>query len=133
MPILNITQEDTNRLKKVANGWYLSEITNVTAKPSKKQGINLFYEFKVVDENTPMHNRYGYRIIPAEYPGLHFDIISSALDKPKDSIEMGGFDTDVLIGRQLYVYYDTEINPNNQQVTEGVPTKYASKSNVPMS
>jgi hypothetical protein len=132
MPILNITQEDTNRLKKVDRGWYLSEITNVTAKQSKKGGLNFTYEFKVVDENTPMNGRYGYRIIPSEYPGLHFPIISAAMKISTDSIEMGGFDTDTLIGKRLFVKYEEEVNPTNQQVNSGVPTAYSPEDKVPV-
>jgi hypothetical protein len=131
MPILNITQEDTNRLKKIDRGWYLCEITNITAKQSKKGGTNSIYEFKVVDENTPMHERFGYRIIPMEYPGLHFDIIAAGMDIAKDSIEMGNFDTDVLIGKRLFVKFDDEVNPNTQQVNQGVPVAYAPKDQVP--
>lgn len=131
MPILNITQEDTNRLKKVDRGWYLCEITSVTQKTSKKQTLNLAYEFKVVDENTPMFNRYGYRIIPAEYPGLHFDIICAAMKMSKDKIESGGFDTDVLVGKRLFVKFDDEVNPNNQVVNQGVPVQYSPEDKVP--
>lgn len=131
MPIINVTQEDTNRMRKVDDGWYLSEITNVTAKQSKKGGINLIYEFKVVDENTPMFECYGYRIIPSEYPGLHFDIIAAALNSRKDSISPGGFDTDELIGKRLYVKYGTEVNPNTQAVNAGVPVAYSRESEVP--
>lgn len=132
MPILNITQEDTNRLKKVSRGWYLCEITQITAKQSKKGGLNLTYEFKVVDENTPMHNRYGYRIIPSEYPGLHFDIIAAAMDIPKSNIDSGGFDTDILVGKRLFVKFDEEVNPVNQQVNEGVPVAYSPETKPPM-
>lgn len=132
MPILNITEQDTNRLKKIDRGWFLCEITNVTGKASKKGGYNLTYEFKVVEENTPMFGRYGYRIIPSEYPGLHFDIIAAALEIPKDSIEFGAFDTDTLIGKRLYVKYDTEVNPNTQQANEGTPIAYSPQGEVPV-
>lgn len=131
MPILNITQEDTNRLKKVDRGWYLCEITSITAKQSKKGGLNLTYEFKVVDENTPMFNRYGYRIIPSEYPGLHFDIICAAMKISKDKLESGGIDTDALVGKRLFVKFDEEVNPTNQTVNQGVPVQYSPEDKVP--
>jgi len=131
MPILNINQEDTNRLKKIDRGWYLCELTNITAKASKKGGVNFMYEFKVVDENTPMFNRYGYRIIPSEYPSMHFGIMTAAMEMAKDAIEAAPFDTDELIGKQLYVKFDNEVNPNTQMVNEGVPVDYSPKSMIP--
>ena len=131
MPILNITAEDTNRLRKVERGWYMCEITNITAKASKKGGLNFMYEFKVVDENTPMKDRYGYRIIPSEYAGLHFPIMTAALDTTREAIEASPFDTDELIGKQLFVKFADEVNPNTQQVNEGVPVDYSPKSLPP--
>jgi hypothetical protein len=53
------------------------------------------------------------------------------MEMAKYAIEAAPFDTDELIGKQLYVKFDNEVNPNTQMVNEGVPVDYSPKSMIP--